>query len=156
MTAKAARNSPAQSHFSGRTYLTSLSYVTSMRGWGRSLKRAIANWYQAQGSQRSWLSDQTNISPVNLGATVTSCVSHPKANNGPRDALYQYIVSKEDKFTKANKLAHVQETWADYLRLIQNLPQASQSEVIEGIKPTAYPVRSFLPVLTDASVGKHC
>ncbi|MEZ4633119.1 MAG: TROVE domain-containing protein [Deinococcales bacterium] len=130
-----------------------ISYVTSMRGWGRSLKRAVANWYQAKDLSDLSYQISKYQSRESWSHRDLLRLTHPKANNGPRDALYQYIVSKEDKFTKANKLAHVQETWADYLRLIQNLPQASQSEVIEGIKTHRLP-REVIPteMLTDASV----
>ena len=71
---------------------TFAAYVESMRGWGRGLRSAIANWYSSQPVPV--LAAQILRSPLPNLRKHRALLrrAHPKANDLAQNALFQWIV----------------------------------------------------------------
>lgn len=96
------------------------AYVASLRGWGRGLRRAIANWYGAlplddlayQALKYRQRDGWTHADLLRL--------SHPKAADAGRNALYKWIVDGDllPELAETAPTAHAQLTaFADLAQL---------------------------------------
>lgn len=85
----------------GTHLFTFLEYVDSMRGWGRGLRRAVANWYQ--GQELSSLAYQLAKYQQRNGWSHRDALrlSHPKTQDEGRNWLYKYAVGKVQDMTDA-------------------------------------------------------
>jgi 60 kDa SS-A/Ro ribonucleoprotein len=85
----------------GTHLFTLLEYVDGMRGWGRSLRRAVANWYQ--GKELSDLAYQVAKYQQRNGWSHRDALrlSHPKTADESRNWLYKYVVGKVQDMTDA-------------------------------------------------------
>ncbi len=73
-----------------------VQFVTAQRGWGRALKRAIANWYNCRPVEK--IAFQTVKYKDRNGWNHRSLLklAHPKTEEDtPRDKLYQKIIYKK-------------------------------------------------------------
>jgi len=70
-----------------------LEYINSMRGWGRALKRAVANWYLSVPADKmayQLLKYQQRDGWSNRDAL---CLSHPKTDENVRNVMFNYIMT---------------------------------------------------------------
>jgi 60 kDa SS-A/Ro ribonucleoprotein len=86
------------------------AYVASLRGWGRGLRRAIGNWYGAMplddlAYQALKYRQRDGWSHADLLR-----LSHPKATDAGRNALYKWIVDGDlqPELAEAAPAAHAQ------------------------------------------------
>lgn len=72
------------------------AYANVMRGWGRSLQTAVANWFNDKPVDK--LAYQVVKYQSRDGWSMRDAlrVSHPKTNDGMRNALYKWIVDGAD------------------------------------------------------------
>ena len=86
------------------------AYVNAMRGWGRSLRGSIANWYQAK--ELDTLAYQAVKYQQRDGWSHRDLLrlSHPKTDDPVRNAIYKWIVDGDtcsqsfiDGYTKAQR-----------------------------------------------------
>lgn len=105
-------------------------YVAKTRGWGRGLRSAVANWYNAQPVAS--LASQILRRPASnrkLHRTLLR-LSHPKAGSLPQNALYQWISD--------GRLGHLAtpEIRANELRMVEGyerMRKASSAQEAAGI-----------------------
>jgi 60 kDa SS-A/Ro ribonucleoprotein len=67
-------------------------YVEQFRGWGRGLKRAVANWYNNKPADRLAYQILKYRQREGWRHADLLALSHPKPNDPLRDNLYRYIV----------------------------------------------------------------
>jgi 60 kDa SS-A/Ro ribonucleoprotein len=119
-----------------------LTYVTSMRGWGRNLRTVVQKWYQDKDLQK--LVYQVTKYKQREGWSHRDVLrtSHPKPRTDAETAVYGYITDKD---------AH--QEWQtmdgepfDYLRAIQTLhsPACTVEHAVQMIKQFRLP-REVLP-----------
>ncbi len=123
----------------GTHLFTFMTYVNEMRGWGRGLRRAVANWYQVKDLGK--LAYQVTKYQQRNGWSHRDALrlSHPKTNDSARDALYQYITGKQEK------LKDISGDWVSYLKAVETMKSVSKTdEVIEAIKNYGLP-REVIP-----------
>jgi 60 kDa SS-A/Ro ribonucleoprotein len=92
-----------------------LSYANDLRGWGRTLRRAVAAWYDGRDLRE--LAYQTSKYAVRRGWSHRDALrlAHPRANDAERDALYGWLVGKRTKFDALASNAE----WSGYLRAVE-------------------------------------
>ncbi len=123
----------------GTHLFTFMEYVNSMRGWGRGLRRAVANWYDRKDLPD--LSYQVSKYAQRNGWTHRDALrlAHPKTTDVQRDALYRYITGQADK------LAEVQADFADYLNAVEAVKAETKVKTVaETIRRYNLP-REVLP-----------
>jgi 60 kDa SS-A/Ro ribonucleoprotein len=79
-----------------------LTYVQQFRGWGRSLKRAVADWYNNQPVDRLAYQVAKYQSRDGFSNRDALRLAHPKTNDVMRNALYKWIV---DDYASAVEIA---------------------------------------------------
>ncbi len=122
----------------GTHLFTFMTYVNEMRGWGRGLRRAVANWYQSKDLNK--LAYQVTKYQQRNGWSHRDALrlSHPKTT-ADRDALYQYITGKQEKLQGVNG------DWANYLAAVETIKSMSKvDEVVEVIQSYNLP-REVIP-----------
>lgn len=82
-----------------------VTYIEQFRGWGRSLKRAIGEWYQVQDVERLAYQMVKYQSRDGWSNRDLLRLSHPKTSDAKRNALYKWAV---DGFDKAVEMAQAQ------------------------------------------------
>jgi 60 kDa SS-A/Ro ribonucleoprotein len=84
------------------------AFVEGVRGWGRALKRAIANWYLEQPLDR--LANQAIKYQARDGWSHRDLLrlAHPKADDASRDAVFKWIVGGQAKLGDKAELLHPQ------------------------------------------------
>lgn len=78
--------------------------VQSLRGWGRGLRRAIGNWYNAKDP--ATIVEQVIRCPEGSGWTHADLLrlGHPKAPTAVHDAVYRWIVTGETPSEERSRL----------------------------------------------------
>lgn len=114
----------------GTHLFTFLEYANSLRGWGRSLKGAVAEWYDAQDADNLAL-QMTKYKERNGWSHRDALrLSHPKTKDEAKNWLYRFAVGKVTNFEDAPafvaacesvKTANAKDA-ADYVRRY-NLPR---------------------------------
>lgn len=132
----------------GTHLFTFMTYVNSMRGWGRGLRKAVATWYDSK--ELDALAYQVTKYASRNGWTHRDALrlAHPKTNSVERDALYRYITGKADK------LGEVQADFAEYLSAVEAVKgETSVKAVVELVNQFNLP-REVLPtdMLREAAV----
>lgn len=132
----------------GTHLFTFVDYITQLRGWGRGLRRAVAQWYLQRDLRE--LAYQVTKYQQRGGWAHRDLLrlAHPKADTPERNALFRYITAREI----APELPD--ETRA-YLEAIEQLrqPDMTPERAAELIRTHALP-REVVPteLLTDAAV----
>jgi 60 kDa SS-A/Ro ribonucleoprotein len=124
------------------------AFVEGVRGWGRALKRAIANWYLEQPLDR--LANQAIKYQARDGWSHRDLLrlAHPKTEDAARDATFKWIVGGEAKLGDKAEYLHPQ---------IQAFEQAKRatkaSEIVALIRDANLP-REAIPTqfLNEAKV----
>lgn len=128
----------------GTHLFTFLEYANSLRGWGRSLKTAVAEWYQTQDAQS--LAYQITKYQQRNGWSHRDALrlSHPKTTDAEKNFLFRYAVGKVN--------GEMVEAPA-YIAAVEGVKTAKVKDVIEYIKTYNLP-REVLPTesLTDPKV----
>lgn len=132
----------------GTHLFTFMTYVNSMRGWGRGLRGAVAGWYDGK-DLRDLAYGVTKYAQRN-GWTHRDALrlAHPKTNDAQRDALYRFITGHGDK------LSEVEADFAEYLRAVEAVKvEKSVGEVVDLVTRYNLP-REVLPteMLREAAV----
>lgn len=83
----------------GTHLFTFLEYVNSFRGWGRGLKRAVANWYQNKPIADLEYQVTKYVQRNGWSHSDALKLSHPKTKDINRNNLYKYIVGKRSGLT---------------------------------------------------------
>lgn len=78
----------------GTHLFTFVEYATSMRGWGRSLKTAVANWYQSQEAQKLAYTITKYAQRNGWSHRDLLRLTHPKAEGVDKEFVYKYAVGK--------------------------------------------------------------
>jgi len=132
----------------GTHLFTFMTYVNSMRGWGRGLRKAVATWYDSK--ELDALAYQVTKYAQRNGWTHRDALrlAHPKATSSERDALYRYITGNADK------LSAVEAGFAEYIAAVEAVKaETNVKEVIKLVKQFNLP-REVLPteMLNEAAV----
>ncbi len=79
----------------GTHLFTFVDYITQLRGWGRGLRRAVAQWYLQRDLRE--LAYQVTKYQQRGGWAHRDLLrlAHPKADTPERNALFRYIVARE-------------------------------------------------------------
>lgn len=127
----------------GTHLFTFLEYANSLRGWGRSLKTAVAEWYDAQPPEK--LAIQITKYKERNGWSHRDALrlAHPKTGDEGKNWLYRYAVGKITDFTDA----------PDYVAACENVKTAKAKDAAEYVRQYNLP-REVLPteVLTESLV----
>lgn len=112
-----------------------LEYAQKFRGWGRSLKTAVADWYLGKDTDK--LSYQLVKYRQRNGWTHRDALrlSHPKTKDSARNALFNFAVT--GNATEADERVQA----FDY---VQKHPAAARSIALEGLLPwEAFPTEAL-------------
>lgn len=84
------------------------AFVEGVRGWGRALKRAVADWYLEQPLDR--LANQAIKYQARDGWSHRDLLrlAHPKTDDASRDAVFKWIVGGQAKLGDKAALLHPQ------------------------------------------------
>jgi 60 kDa SS-A/Ro ribonucleoprotein len=94
-TRKAALAALPQVARIGTHLFTFANYVQAFRGWGRGLRDAVANWYQDKTPDQLAYQAIKYQRRGGWGHRDLLRLSHPKAKDEARNAIYHWIVSGE-------------------------------------------------------------
>lgn len=130
VTRQAAESALPKVARTGTHLFTFIESVNAMRGWGRGIKRAVAQWYETKDADA--LAYQITKYQQRDGWSHRDALrlAHPKTADGARNWLYAYAVGKATDLSEAPsyiaaceqvKLAKGKEV-AEYIRLY-NLPR---------------------------------
>ena len=141
----------------GTHLFTFMTYVDSMRGWGRGLRGAVANWYGSKDLDK--LAYQVTKYAQRNGWTHRDALrlAHPKTEDAQRDALYRYITGHKDKIEDSGLKIEDSETsldWLEYIRAVEAVKvETNVQAVVEAITRYNLP-REVLPteMLREAAV----
>ncbi len=105
-----------------------LEYVKGLRGWGRSLRRAIGEWYLAQSPRQ--LAYQVVKYRQRNGWTHRDALrlGHPKPRNSVQDVLFKWVTQRE-----ASTLSHDERPSDDALTMIWAFEQAQRAQNVEQL-----------------------
>lgn len=127
----------------GTHLFTFLEYVNSLRGWGRSLKTAVGEWYE--GKDINDLALQLVKYKERNGWSHRDALrlSHAKTKDDARNWLYRYAVGKVSDFNDA----------PGFIAACENVKTAKARDIVEYIRTYNLP-REVLPTesLTDPKV----
>lgn len=109
---------------------TFIEYVNSMRGWGRSLKRVVGNWYNNKELSQLVYHVTKYQSRNGWSNKDALRLSHPKTSDALRNDIYSYIVGKKQIVEGMTG-----ETW-DFLRVVEKTLNENTpiTEVVSLIK----------------------
>lgn len=79
-----------------------LTYVQQFRGWGRSLKTAVASWYNDKSVQELAYGVVKYQSRDGFSNADALRLSHPKTNDEARQCIYKWIVDGYEGVLKSN------------------------------------------------------
>lgn len=132
----------------GTHLFTFVDYITQLRGWGRGLRRAVAQWYLRRDLRELAYQVTKYQQRGEWAHRDLLRLAHPKADTPERNALFRYIVAREI----APELPD--ETRA-YLEAIEQLrqPDVTPARAADLIRAHALP-REVVPteLLTHAEV----
>lgn len=136
-TRKAAESALNQVARTGSHLFTFLEYANSLRGWGRSLRRATRNWYQAR--ELPELAYQVTKYRQREGWTHRDALrlAHPATNEADRNALYHYITQGSLPETSLSAAF-------EYLQAVETLQHVDPEEGISLIRQYRLP-REVVP-----------
>lgn len=128
----------------GTHLFTFLEYANALRGWGRVLKRAVANWYEAKDVD-GLAYDLTKYRERNGWSHRDALrLAHPHTHDEAKNWLYRYAVGKIDgDLTDASA----------YIAAVENVKTAKAKDAAEYVRTYGLP-REVLPteVLNDPLV----
>lgn len=119
-----------------------VEYATSLRGWGRALKRAVSDWYRIKDAEG--LNYQLSKYRQRGGWSQRDVVrlTHPKPESPEKNQSYQYAVGKLTNFDEATS----------YLQAVNKVKTANNYEIAKLIREHNLP-REVLP--TEALKDKE-
>lgn len=122
--------------------------VQGFRGWGRSLKKAVANWYQMKDVDSLIYQTMKYQQRDGFSNRDALRLSHPKANDDLRNMVYKLITKKEDREEIINKLREIQDPSIGVQQLIaiEDLKTANEKEAAKLIKDLKLP-REVVPTI---------
>ena len=118
------------------------SFVEGFRGWGRSLRRAIADWYLEMPVDRLALQAIKYQQRDGWGHRDLLRLSHPHTNDASRDAVLRWIVGGMDEVSATertfvrggNKVTEARQSRLDNLPAqIAAFEQAKRANTVEEI-----------------------
>lgn len=130
VTKQLAKNALPSVARTGSHLMEFVSYVDSMRGWGRGLRKTVANWYLSLKNDN--LAYQGIKYRNRNGWTHADLLrqSHPKTNNETRNAIFKWMV---DGWENVGEEPHPDKTlrtiWA-YERAQQAITVAELAQLI--------------------------
>lgn len=85
----------------GTHLFTFLEYANSLRGWGRGLKGAVADWYEGQTADQLALQITKYKERNGWSHRDALRLAHPKAKDEAKNWLYKFAVGKVTEFADA-------------------------------------------------------
>lgn len=148
-TRKAAEEALPRVARTGTHLFAFLEYIDSMRGWGRGLRRAVANWYEGMPPEK--LAYQVTKYQQRGGWSHRDALrlAHPMPKDAEHDALYGYIVGGAESEKGRAAVASI-----PYLEGVEEVKDAGMpSEAAELVRRHELP-REVLPteLLGEAAV----
>ena len=109
-------------------FFSFLEYVKGLRGWGRSLRRAIGEWYLAQPPRQ--LAYQVVKYRQRNGWTHRDALrlGHPKPRNTAQDMLFKWVTQRE-----TSALSNDERPSDDALTMIWAFEQAQRAQNVEQV-----------------------
>ncbi|MCL2768240.1 MAG: TROVE domain-containing protein, partial [Synergistaceae bacterium] len=142
--AKAALHTVART---GTHFFLFLQYVTTMRGWGRALKTAVANWYECKNSSdlAYQLAKYRNREGWQHHDVLN--MAHIKSQDSEKQALFQMIVDDGQANLDKKALLDLVDRYTlqeqmpspDYYRLCRNTDKLKIAELISVIQKFRLP-----------------
>ncbi len=128
-------------------------YVQSFRGWGRALRRGMADWYQ--GLEARKLAYQVVKYRQREGWTHTDTLrlAHPKPDNDVKKAIYQWVTRREEAGW-ANEIVPPADESLAFIWAFERLQSAPDAATVIKLIETYDLPREALPTqwLNDAAV----
>lgn len=127
----------------GTHLFTFLEYANSLRGWGRGLKTAVAEWYDAKSADDLALQLVKYKERNGWSHRDALRLAHPKTKDDAKNWLYRYAVGKVSDFADA----------PGFIAACESVKTAKARDVIEYVRTYNLP-REVLPTetLTDPQV----
>lgn len=127
----------------GTHLFTFLEYANSLRGWGRSLKGAVAEWYDAQDADKLALQITKYKERNGWSHRDALRLAHPKTKDEAKNWLYRFAVGKVTDFGDAPA----------FIAACESVKTANARDAAEYVRQYNLP-REVLPteVLTDPQV----
>ena len=123
-TRRAAREALPRVARIGTHLFTFLDTVGEMRGWGRGLRRAVADWYGARTPRELAYQGTKYARRGGWSHRDALRLAHPRADGPERDALYRYLTGNGDKLAELEgDLA-----WRDYLAAVEAVRTETRPE----------------------------
>jgi 60 kDa SS-A/Ro ribonucleoprotein len=116
-----------------------VQYVTGMRGWGRGLKTAVANWYNNQDANRLAFSLVKYQSRDGWSNKDLAILSHPAHKTREHDAIYNWLLHGQESFAQLYPKSEV--TYSAYTPEIIRIFHQVQAET--DVKTVAALVRKY-------------
>lgn len=115
------------------------AFVEGFRGWGRALRKAIANWYLEMPVDR--LANQVIKYQQRDGWSHRDLLrlAHPKTDNAQRDAIFKWVVGGESAMGEKATALHAQ-----IVAFEKAKKATSESEIIKLIREADLP-REAIP-----------
>jgi len=127
----------------GTHLFTFLEYANSLRGWGRSLKGAVAEWYDAQDADKLALQITKYKERNGWSHRDALRLAHPKTSDEAKNWLYRFAVGKVTDFADAPA----------FIAACESVKSANAKDAADYVRQYNLP-REVLPteVLTDPLV----
>jgi 60 kDa SS-A/Ro ribonucleoprotein len=127
----------------GTHLFTFLEYAQSLRGWGRSLKSAVAEWYEGKSAENLALQLVKYKERNGWSHRDALRLSHAKTKDEAKNWLYRYAVGKVTEF----------DTAPAFIAACESVKTAKVRDVVEYVRTYNLP-REVLPTetLTDPKV----
>jgi 60 kDa SS-A/Ro ribonucleoprotein len=120
-----------------------LAYVKNRRGWGRTLKRAVAGWFNNKAPKDLAYSLTKYNQRDGFSATDALRLSKPIPTSEEHRVIYNFITYNEKKKNRGIDLllekANYFNESASYLKLISRLPSMSEADICEVIEKYGVP-----------------
>ncbi len=105
-------------------------YVNSLRGWGRSLRRAIAAWYLVKRPEALALQAVKYQSRDGWSHADLLRLAHPRSSNEAQDAIFRWMIGGMDAMGDRKvkrKVGKLSEKEAEYPSRLTSLPALIQA-----------------------------
>jgi 60 kDa SS-A/Ro ribonucleoprotein len=134
-----------------------ISFVKEMRGWGRALRKAVANWYN--GKTPSDLAFQVTKYQQREGWSHRDLLrlSHPEGNTPQHNAIFRYIGSGMNELDRAAVVRRLpgDQTRTDHYSIVHPIELPDLIHAVEEAKTVTKPSHMATLIRDEGLVREH-
>lgn len=135
-----------------------LAFIKNRRGWGRTLKRAVAKWFNDKTSKDLAYSLTKYMQRDGFSASDALRLAKPVPQSEEHRIIYNYVTYTDKKKTNGREFllekANYFNESANYLKLVDRLPMMTESELCEVIERYAIPYEAIPTEKRTANIYK--